>query len=518
MKNINIFLYLILFLFFVFLTFSECKKKSEIVTSTSTVNSSPSTINLTIYPDSVLNTFDVTNPVGINLNFFNDNDSFLNPSRKLSAALSEMGVKYLRYPGGDKSDYYFFSAPPFSEAIATPCQTGPGSNASRADFFNNDRTAYNRAVLNFDECMVLAREAGAEPVITCAIDTYMQVPDSMPGATTATKTSTRAQYLQNAVEWVRYANITHNYKIKYWMLGNETWVAYYQSPFGTWYGDDPLTYAKDLIDFSSAMKAVDPSIKIIANGVDWTVQKYLPIAANYIDYICTSNYPDKYNSYDDWVQQCTAHTDNLTTVMQNVLSMIDACGSISVSKKASLKVWASEFGPHDFSGQGWGNYQNLGKAMLNFDIIGQELSNPRFMISLFWNTRWMGHGQYYNYDALDDNNNFSPDGQTLALWNNFIYPQMIQTNSAAGFLTFATCDNINHSIYYYIINQKANAAAISLSIPNKSISSIQFAGEMKGDNPQSSYTTYFLNGKNVVNASNLLLDPYSISVFRISYK
>lgn len=501
--------------FFV-LSATACDKDKTALTTNDTNN--PAIVSITINPDSVLNKFEVTNPIGINLNFFNDDDKYLSPSRKLSEALKELGIKYMRYPGGDKSDYYFFSEPPYNKAIATPCQTGPGSNASRADFFNADRTAYNREVLDFDECMTLAHDAGAEPVITCAIDTYIQVPDSMPGSTSATKTSSRSQYLQNAVEWVRYANVTHNYNIKYWMLGNESWIAWYQSPKGSWYGYDPKMYAQDLIDFSAAMKAVDPSIKIIANGVDWTVEQYLPIAANSIDYICTSNYPDKYSSYDDWVRQCASNTDDLTTSMKNILTKIDACSSISSAKKSSLKVWASEFGPHDFANQGWGNYQNLGKAMLNFDIIGQQLSNPRFMISLFWNTRWKGHGENYNYDALDDNNNFSPDGQSLALWSNFLYPEMIKTSTSSGLLSWATFDPSANTIYYYVINQKSIVSEIEISVSGRSITTATKVGGMNGQSPSSGTTTYFLNGSTDVNASKIILDPYSINVYRLNCK
>ncbi len=63
---------------------------------------------ITIYPDSVLN--DVSNhPVGINVDYFMDNDKYLKPARRTADALKAMGVKYLRYPGGNKSDFYFFS-------------------------------------------------------------------------------------------------------------------------------------------------------------------------------------------------------------------------------------------------------------------------------------------------------------------------------------------------------------------------------------------------------------------------
>src|SRR4030042_6679641 len=70
---------------------------------------------VTIYIDSVL--ADVSHhPVGINLDYFMDDDNYLQPARRTADALKAMGVRYLRYPGGNKSDFYFFSRPPWEKA------------------------------------------------------------------------------------------------------------------------------------------------------------------------------------------------------------------------------------------------------------------------------------------------------------------------------------------------------------------------------------------------------------------
>ena len=62
------------------------------------------TINIiTINTSRVINRFE-QNPIGLNLNYFIDNDKVSNPSISLADAIKRMGVRYLRYPGGDKSD------------------------------------------------------------------------------------------------------------------------------------------------------------------------------------------------------------------------------------------------------------------------------------------------------------------------------------------------------------------------------------------------------------------------------
>ena len=63
-----------------------------------------------------------------------------------------------------------------------------------------------------------------------------------------------------AAAWVQYSNVTKNYGMKYWQIGNEC--------YGTWEEDsharasDPVIYATQFAQYYQAMKAVDPTIQI----------------------------------------------------------------------------------------------------------------------------------------------------------------------------------------------------------------------------------------------------------------
>ena len=106
-------------------------------------------INIQVYPDSVLS--DVSHhPVGINLDYFTDDDNYLKPDRRTANALKAMGVKYLRYPGGNKSDFYFFSVPPYEESIPTLARTGKGAVGGRHRMLK-DYSEFAVDVLDFDE-------------------------------------------------------------------------------------------------------------------------------------------------------------------------------------------------------------------------------------------------------------------------------------------------------------------------------------------------------------------------------
>ena len=80
---------------------------------------------------------------------------------------------------------------------------------------------------------------------------------------------------EEAAGWVRYANVTNDYGVRYWEIGNEC--------YGNWEHDthaapnDPSTYATEARACIAAMKAVDPSIKVgvvALNGEDSAFVRY----------------------------------------------------------------------------------------------------------------------------------------------------------------------------------------------------------------------------------------------------
>ena len=178
--------------------------------------------------------------------------------------LRNAGITAVRYPGGGYADGYHWQ---------THTVEGGGFVAPNTEF---------------DKYVATVHAAGAEPIITANY-----------GSGTP----------QEAADWVRYANITKGYGIKYWEIGNEL---YGNGQYGaTWETDhhashSPTTYATNLLDYISAMKAVDPSIKIGAvlttpgawpdgivgpgDTMDWN-HSVLSVAAAKIDFVIVHNYP-----------------------------------------------------------------------------------------------------------------------------------------------------------------------------------------------------------------------------------
>jgi hypothetical protein len=425
-------------------------------------------LSIYIYPDSVLNNVS-DHPLGINLDYFMDNDQYLRPKRRLADALKAMGVKYLRYPGGNKSDFYFFSRPPYDKSIPTLARTGKDAVAGRNRALNATATDFKNKVLDFDEFMSVCREVGAEPVIVVAADEYLV--DYPKGSTWSTK----AQLLKNAVEWVRYANIKKKYHVKYWMIGNESWGPENKN-------SNADIYTQDVIDFSTAMKAVDPSISIVPNGnSDKWWQTVLTKAAGHIDAICISNYP---------VYKLPAgfasYRDSVLDFMYPVRTAKNAISKYAApADKNRLKIIVAEYGPFDWGSDKWKFTNTMSYNLANFELTGEELKEPKIDFSCFWNTRWIENDsvKYSVFDALDRDGNFNANGYGLMIWGKFLGDKMVQTTSTVHLRSFASYSADRKSLFLYLINKSDNDTIVDASIANRHIISVKQAWELTSTGP-----------------------------------
>jgi alpha-N-arabinofuranosidase len=133
-----------------------------------------------------------------------------------------------------------------------------------------------------DEFIRFARRVGAEPSITVNVEGR--------GAT-AEEAAAWVQYCngdaQSEYGRIRAANGSPEpFHVLYWEIGNEIW--------GDWVRghSDATTYANNLNRYVEKMKAIDPSIKIIASGdndLDWD-RIVLTIAGENIDYLAIHHY------------------------------------------------------------------------------------------------------------------------------------------------------------------------------------------------------------------------------------
>ncbi len=317
-------------------------------------------------------------PIGLNVSYLMDDDARVARTTRTADALASLRVGYLRYPGGEKSENYLWSVAPWKSAAPHAARVHAWPTGDDR-FYESDGETAKAATLDFDEFMTLCREAGAEPMICVAFDSQYK-----PASGTETPPS-RARLLRNAVEWVRYANVTKGYGIRHWTLGNET-------DYGESYaGENPgaATYARDAVEFSRAMKAVDPTIHVGINGHSrqW-FDDVLAIAVADVDFLEVHSYPlHEISSYEAY--RTAAYDSIIVNEVQNVAkAAIDALPD--AADRDRLYVTLTETGALDFEEPfEWANVNTLGKAIATFEILARHVELDYVRYALLWNSRWI---------------------------------------------------------------------------------------------------------------------------------
>ena len=359
---------------------------------------------------------DVNTKIGINMNAGVDNDiNRESGATPLDEALKNMGAKHLRFPGGNKSNYYSWAKAPFTDAI-TNFWLGWYADAARN-------------TINFDDFMEICTSSEAEPHINVAYNPSAGLNKELAAA------------------WVKYANVTNNYNIKYWEIGNELWKS--ELGFTT------ETLAETVKAYSEAMKAVDPNIKIAVSWRD--IEGIISACGDALDYVTISDYSGNlFQTYDSYASRSNVKMTNLHT-------------------STSKKIIVSEFGPILFDGQAgatgdWAvdNPNDTGRGILTFDQIGQLISSNNCEYACFWNTRWYDEGESLS-DALDDNNHTRPTSLALTIWGNYLLDNMVSTTSKIGaIVSYASVDNASGNLNIFLINKKEASQVLSVGISSDS--------------------------------------------------
>lgn len=177
---------------------------------------------------------------------------------------------FFRWPGGNVAQDYHW-------------RWGVGPRDRRPEWVNLSwKNELENGDIGTDEYIAFARRVGAEPTLTVNVEGRGGTPEE-------------------AAAWVEYCNGPASsrygglraanghpqpFGVRYWEIGNEIW--------GDWVRghSDAATYAANLTRYVAAMKAVDPTIRIIAvgdNDMAWNRMVLSRTAAS-IDFLAVHHY------------------------------------------------------------------------------------------------------------------------------------------------------------------------------------------------------------------------------------
>ena len=439
------------------------------------------TNNITVDVDRVLS--DSVKPIGLNINFLQ------NPIN-IAASLRYLKVGTLRFPDGVQADNYLFDP----ENPTVPKVSIQDNNIWQIKSLATNGTWEGE--LNFDDFINLCRSLEAEPFVVIGIDAIAYTGDA-PHATPD-------EVLKAAVEWVRYANVIKGYDVKYWEIGNENDIERHDSIQVKW---TPELYSKTVVKFSQAMKQVDPTIQVGANGMrgmyrDWWA-KIMPVIQGDVDFLVTHQY-SWIENYQQWKNYVGEYDYNITEALK-------AINKYNPNLKLNLTE-TSSFNP------GVVHTNNTWKMLHNFEMLGQALKLERIDYIHFWTSRWLETDSYSeDNSSLDINYQITPIGYAVKIWNSFLQKEMVYTSDKLSWIrSWATYDPDNKHLNLLLLNKAEKSRIVTINLNNFYSNQRGYISILSGFTPNSRRIAWERSREITVDNDNIKIELQPLSVTVVS--
>lgn len=144
----------------------------------------------------------------------------------------------------------------------------------------------------------------------------------------------------------------------------------------------------------------------------------------------------------------------------------------------------AEFGTIDWYKM-WNWDNDMGHAIVNFDMTGQLLMRKEVEFSCFWNTRWNDNESKpgTDHDALDKDGNLNPTGIALKIWGNFLGKLMLKTEAPAPLISYSSFNPEENKLFIYLINKTGGSVKARISVDGYSLKSAANKWEYAGSSP-----------------------------------
>ena len=305
-------------------------------------------------------------------------------------AVKDLHPTCLRWPGGGYAAQYDW-------------KWGVGPQEARRRWDHWQWLDYDQNCFGTDEFIRFCREIGSEPVIVVSVG--FERPESEYD-----------QLLENAVNWLRYCNEPATgewgakraanghpepYNVKYWEIDNEMWEMGIER------------YERCVRDYSAALRAVDPSIKIIVCGGFPEDEAFLNRSGRCFDYVSLHHYEQaggyasgpqrlaqQYRRYADMIAKCPNPNIKLFISEWNLNStdwrtglfaggFLNVCENLDVVAMGAAALFIRRTDAPD-----WNN------AFINFDYQGLFVA-PNYLVTELWYDHYSPYRLAFEGDTKD---------------------------------------------------------------------------------------------------------------------
>ncbi|MGE4489954.1 MAG: hypothetical protein AB7E95_10475 [Kiritimatiellales bacterium] len=478
------------------------------------------TAHISVNTTNVVRTVDQS--IGINLDYLVDNDTTIPRQTSLSLALSDLEVGTLRFPMGEISDRYLFEYDTVNQEDISRCAIEGALKPFQYTNYVDQATGRFPKAMTTDGFIDLIQQLNAVPFFVVGIDAILK--DRSCGQTDRTEVeeywqdyvaASRAEVYAAASNWVAHVKdlgVTG----AYWEIGNENYLDH--SEVGGWV---PEKYAEVVNDLSAVIKSVDPSAKVGCNGgtsyqSDWW-DRVLPLVEDSIDFMVVHTYMRQmFFEYTNYVNS----TSSLTYVYDYAEQELNA--TVSSANRDRIKICVTE--ASSYIPNGYTRPNALGKALMNFNVIGDLLQKPEMSYLHFWTTRYLDGNVfsgkkwtdlYRDCAGLDNDNNILPMGQALQLWTAFSDDWILETqDDRNSVVSYASSSSSDHALTVYILNRGSSKEKAIVTLEGFSGESSNTCRLFSGTDPDDTEPTLESCGSVALsnNTFSIWLMPYSVTV------
>ena len=313
---------------------------------------------------------------GVNTTFRNGND------QRSRASLYNGVVTSLRFPAGSGSNLYFWDG----NTPSTYKQYIDKNNVVQTVIPINALNSVNMTPSTFIQ---FKNDVNGEAIV---VVNYFY---ARYGITTAGTRAARVQQAANyAASFVRKLNIDLGGKVKYWEIGNECygkWEAGYNISDATIGIVTGKEYGEDFKTFVTAMKAVDPTIKVGAVVTDeddaWNAG-VLPEIKNHADFLSVHQY----------------FTTEKDATPASILASVPMISSIMTTLRTCITKYTgkpAEYFPialTEFNSRGAYNGSMMNGVFVT-QILGEVIKN-KFGLTALWVSEWNWDGATQDVKAF----------------------------------------------------------------------------------------------------------------------
>ncbi|HEX2952931.1 MAG TPA: glycoside hydrolase family 44 protein [Bacillota bacterium] len=305
-------------------------------------------------------------------------------------------------------------------------------NVLRAGGYNNDAQTPNLwDTTQVDRYIAYCRTANAEPIFQVSI---------INGTST------------DAANWVNYCNKVKSYNVKYWIIGNEPDLYATQNPGKPGYTVN--NYISDFKAYAAAMKAVDPTIKVMGPELSWKYQigngsndwftPFMEQCHDDVDIVTFHRYP--FAPQNSTITNAMSDAPNMRSLIRTLRTVVDTYAGTSKPLAITEANITYDGDPAKSTQSASPNtyYASLWVA----DSMGVALEEK------LWTNAYWSMAEGWTISFLDSNKQPKPIYYGLYMYTNYFGTSLVRPTSVpTGLSVYASRDTGNSKTILMVINK-----------------------------------------------------------------